>query len=326
MIYTNADCFTNKRNDLNILLQTLNFKPSAIIVTEVNSKVFSNNLTESEYSLSGYNLYSVNISEKNKRCIIVYIDSDLSSCRLELNYEFSEYLFVKIYATDQNVVTLGAFYRSPNSSVENDDKLLVLLEQIKYIIPGKVLLVGDFNFSSINWLNLTVGCSHNLNSSAYKFLECLNENFLLQHVLFPTRARGLQTPHILDLVISNGEFVEDILYMSPLGKSDHSVLHCVCKLTNELSTNVLKYDYNKGDYIGLCKHIRNNLDACYFKNGESVNASWGYFKSVIEEGMRLYIPRIKGGDWKKKSSWQFPIDQSLKTLIHRKHRCWTRFQ
>ena len=85
--------------------------------------------------------------------------------------------------------------------------------------------------SSINWSNFTTSTGHNSLDS--KFLDCLRNNFLTQHVLFSTRARGNDTPHILDLIISNGDFASDVVNLSPLGKSDHSVINCSCKLEIE---------------------------------------------------------------------------------------------
>ena len=45
-----------------------------------------------------------------------------------------------------------------------------------------------------------------------------------QFVTEPTRSRCTDNPHVLDLVISNEDIITDIKYLSPLGKSDHSVL------------------------------------------------------------------------------------------------------
>jgi len=39
------------------------------------------------------------------------------------------------------------------------------------------------------------------------FVSSLRENLLRQHVLTPTRQRGIDTPHILDLVITSEDFV-----------------------------------------------------------------------------------------------------------------------
>ena len=142
----------------------------------------------------------------------------------------------------------------------------------------------------------------------------------------PNQGQRVAIPHILDLIISNEDFIEDIFNLSPLGKSDHSVLHCVCNLYYENVVNLSKLNFSKGDYKGLNVYLRNTLDTCYFNNCTDINDSWTYLKSTIESGQNLFIPHIVSNDWKKKLSWKFPINSSFKNLIKKKHRCWTRFQ
>ena len=84
-------------------------------------------------------------------------------------------------------------------------------------------MIGDFNFRDINWDNWILQGNATRLSKDNRFLASLRNNLLLQHVNFPTRARGQQTPHLLDLVITNDEFVYDLTTWCPLGKSDHSV-------------------------------------------------------------------------------------------------------
>ena len=139
------------------------------------------------------------------------MDCNLSSCQIELDHDFSEVMFVKININNNDTLTLGAFYRSPSSSKANDNELFTLLDKLKDVIRDKLLLIGDFNMPNINWSNCTTNNDFNANSSANKFITCLNNNYLTQNVLFPTRARGTQTPHILDLIISNGEFIEEFI-------------------------------------------------------------------------------------------------------------------
>lgn len=69
IIYTNADTFINKREELVGLMQSLAIKPASIIINEVNPKANGEGLQESEFSLSGYNLYSVNIGRIKKRVV-----------------------------------------------------------------------------------------------------------------------------------------------------------------------------------------------------------------------------------------------------------------
>ena len=315
ILYTNADCFTNKRSDLSILLGSLSFKPNVIVITEVNSKTFCNNLLESELYLGGYVLFSMNVAVVNKRGILVYVDSDLVSCQLDLDEDFSEFIFIKISNLVGHPVTIGAFYRSPGSTTENDLKMFKLINNVCTSTQGKLLLLGYFNLPNINWSNSSVNSNLPINSASYKFVSCLRDNFLTQHVQFPTRARGSQTPHILDLIISNVDFVEDIFNLSPLGKSDHSVLHCLCNLTSENSNvNVSKYNFSKGDYDGLCDYLNKCIDSNFYDDCSSVDDSWIIFKTAIECGQELFIPHIASNNWKKKN-WQFPISNAFRDLI-----------
>jgi len=49
-------------------------------------------------------------------------------------------------------------------------------------------------------------------------INILRDFYLLQHVSFPTRFRGADTPHVLDLLISNDSFVEEVKFLALLGK------------------------------------------------------------------------------------------------------------
>ena len=77
------------------------------------------------------------------------------------------------------------------------------------------ILVGDFNFNDIDWYKW---CSLQNKASSCQFLNALKDNLLLQHIDVPTRRRGMDNPHVLDLVITNNEIVGDINYLAPLGK------------------------------------------------------------------------------------------------------------
>ena len=77
------------------------------------------------------------------------------------------------------------------------------------------LICGDFNYSNIENLCLTSGNSH-------VQLDTVQDLFMFQHILKPTRYRGDETPHLLDLVFTNDEYMVDGLNCLPgLGNSDH---------------------------------------------------------------------------------------------------------
>ena len=85
-------------------------------------------------------------------------------------------------------------------------------------------MMGDFNLPNIDWESWN-NKSDNIETQDYKFIQCIQDNCLYQHVNKPTRWRGTDTPHVLDLVFTNEEnMISELGYLSPLGKSDHCVL------------------------------------------------------------------------------------------------------
>jgi len=74
----------------------------------------------------------------------------------------------------------------------------------------------------------------------------LQRNFSSQLVVNPTRARGLDEPHILDLVITDDPAaLDNIELLSPLGKSDHAVLKINCNVQAYTDTAEDKFIFNK---------------------------------------------------------------------------------
>ena len=118
----------------------------------------------------------------------------------------------------------------------------------------------------------------------------------------------------------------NIVYnLSPLGKSDHSVVHCLRKLDINVVVNISKFNFNKGDYKSFSDFMTEKLDVSFFSDRISVNDSWILLKSIFLSGQELFIPHVVNKDWKKKD-WRFPTSESFRQLIKKKHRCWTRFQ
>ena len=74
------------------------------------------------------------------------------------------------------------------------------------------LLVGDFNYPSIDWQEMSASGEGEL------FLDIVQDNFLHQHVRQATRGAN-----IFDLVVSSEEdLVDDLRIGSPIGGSDHA--------------------------------------------------------------------------------------------------------
>ena len=116
-----------------------------------------------------------------------------------------------------------------------------------------------------------------------KFLDTLQKNFVIQHVQTATRVRGSDTPHVLDLVITDtNDIIDDIEILSPLGKSDHAILNIKCQSVLHMEDNsTSKFNYGKGDYEKLRYSL--DIDWVYVFNsfGNDVDKMWDYFKNEL---------------------------------------------
>lgn len=112
-------------------------------------------------------MYSVNVGIDKKRGIIIYVVHSLVSTEINMLSDFSEYIFVQIKDSLQEINTVGALYRSPSSKLENDEKMINLINKANVIVRGKLILFRDFNFGNINWDNWTIKFSSNSSESKF---------------------------------------------------------------------------------------------------------------------------------------------------------------
>ncbi|MCQ4021281.1 hypothetical protein FK520_27165, partial [Klebsiella pneumoniae] len=123
-------------------------------------------------------------------------------------------LWVKIRGrADKADILVGVCYRPPNQDEETDE---VFYKQLARAARSSALvLMGDFNHPDICWRDNTAG-----HRQSRRFLECVDDNFLLQAIEEPTR-RGA----MLDLVLTNREgLVGDMKLKDSLGCSDHDTV------------------------------------------------------------------------------------------------------
>ena len=114
--------------------------------------------------------------------------------------------------------------------------------------------MGAFNHGNIKWDTL-----QSTGVEDQTFLCLVQDNFLTQHVLEPTRAA-----RISDIVLSSQKvFVDNVVIQEPLGSSDHNQLHFNIKIKSD-KTKVKKRrrDFRKGNYM----EIRTSLAHIYWND------------------------------------------------------------
>ena len=150
--------------------------------------------------------------------------------------------------TGNDRLLIGCIYRSPNSTIANDDKINELLRRASGLNFSHLLVFGDLNHPSINWHDNT--SPPDGNHPANLFMESARDAFLTQHVTEPTHYRGNNTPNTLDLIFTNEEgMLEQLKYLAPVGSSHHSLLKfdfCCYSKTDRPRVN--KYKYDRGNY------------------------------------------------------------------------------
>ena len=141
-----------------------------------------------------------------------------------------------------------------------------------------------------------------------------------QHVINATRFRGMQNQNILNLIITNGNFVKDTEYQDPIGSSDHVVLTFKCMLEIDKNPEILKtkYNFNKGDYNKLREYITQNINEIIKDENDDINSFWNKFKNLVLEGMEQCIPKIKINGNENKSIRKRYISKELKSTINKK--------
>ena len=287
------------------------------MLTEVLPKNCRFPLTKAEISIDSYEIFPESFPLDMTRGTVIYIKKHLKAVEIHFDSDFSESSWVKIKLKGSDCLLCGCIYKSPSCSAVNENNLRNLLKEIsdKHQF-SHILVVGDFNYSDINWNNWSTG-----KDNSELFLECLRDCFWFQHVQEFTRYRHNQQPSILDLIITNEEdMVLGLEFLSPLGASDHKVLtfkfQCYCSYTNTSSTH---YNYYKGDYELIRKEL--NIDWVEELGDNDVNIMLKRFMDRIYKAQEKFIPRSR--PFPRKGT--IPLCKTTVEAIKRKHRLWTRY-
>ena len=217
VLYTNADQFKNKINEMEqrIILEN----PEIIGINEVKPKTKKVQYNPAEYDVDPNKLYDKwdnNLDNEVGRGQILMVKKSLKSKQVYMNSSFSEGLFAEIKLRNHDRLIVALIYRSESEGNIMADELNKLICELNSKGYTHILIMGDFNYRNIDWFSMssTVQIEN-------KFIDCISEAYLTQHIDEPTRWRGSDNPSLIDLVITNEEdMVYDIEYQGPLGNSN----------------------------------------------------------------------------------------------------------
>jgi hypothetical protein len=157
-----------------------------------------------------------------------------------------------------------------------------------------------------------------------KFLEAVEDAFLIQHVKIPTRSRLGNIPSTLDLILTNGDYIENITVESPLGKSDHGCVKysILCCNTKEVKARKV-YLYARGDYANISAYLSSQDWESLPAEHTSPDENYQTLVNKIYEAQDVHIPSKMLNEGKRRRF--FTLRPEELTIIKKKHRAWTRY-
>ena len=151
--------------------------------------------------------------------------------------------------------------------------------------------MGDFNHGHIRWKSL-----ESTGGEDQQFLFLIQDNFLTQHVLEPTRGEN-----VLDIVLSSQkELVDNVKIHEPLGNIDHNQIHFDINVKSE-SKNKKTYrrNFHKGNYKDMRKYLA-KLDWNNMLMNKTATECWNILKYETERIIDKFIPLKKQGKRSRK--------------------------
>ena len=105
------------------------------------------------------------------------------------------------------------------------------------------------------------------------------------------RAGGDNTPSLIDLILCyDPAEIENLKYLSPLGKSDHCIiLFDYITFCEKKSSKAKKINYEKANYDAIKRHLA-EINWKLLLNEKNVQSQWNIFDKIIKECENKHVP------------------------------------
>lgn len=271
-------------------------------------------IASSELALEGYDLFRCDrpISTKGGG-VLLYVKEELHAVECELESLYPEHVWCNISYAKGNELLVGVCYRTPTDKLYDDlhGQLIALITEVS---NKNFLLMGDFNYKGIDWINhTTVGTDcHEL-----AFSECLEDSMLTQHVMDHTTDKSL-----LDLIITKEpDLVTDLADLGKFASSDHHILTWNVNINvSKSSVDHVSFNYNKMDITAIRSEL-SSVDWNKLLCG-TVEDDWLVFKRILDEMRLRYVPYGK----RCSSSKKLWMTHGAVKAVRRKYKTYRRYK
>ena len=280
----NARSIVNKRNELNIMVEDTD--PHIIGITESWA---TPDISDAELGMTGYVMFRKDRLGRRGGGVILYIKESIQAykIKLEKEAECEEAVWCNI-VSGNSTLTVGLVYRSPNINTEDNEKIQ---NAIKEVSKRDCIIMGDFNHGRIQWKSL-----QSTGSEDQKFLNLVQDSFLIQHVLEPTRGENV----LVIVLSSQKEFIDNVRICEPLGCSDHNQIYFIMKVKGEQNRKIrYRKNFHKGRYKDMRKYLA-KIDWNNTLENKTAKECWNILKSEIDCIVEKFVPLKKQGKRSKK--------------------------
>lgn len=314
VFFTNARSVRNKREELCSYMVVENIDIVCITESWISEQLFGDFV--GDYELPNYNLFLYQRKHKKGGGILMYVKQKYKASYIDYmkNDEAVESIWIDVTfgKRKDDVIRLGAFYRSPSQSQGLDQAMLA---EIRAVVTNRCIILGDFNLP-----RLSHKCELSADSTEQAFLDCFGDLFLEQMVETCTRGK-----EILDLVLTNDpHLILDLIVGESLGNSDHNIIRFTVNVRYTLEQNAtLVPNLARGDYAYL-RTILSSVDWASILVGNDAHGMWDIFKGILAEAQSYAIPMKQMRNSKKsKPAW---LSRDIINLIKKKEMAFKRLK
>jgi len=174
---------------------------------------------------------------------------------------------------------VGVYYRPPDQEEEIDEAFYRQLQAASQ--SQALVLMGNFNHPDISWEDHTAR-----QVQSRRFLQSIDDNFLMQVVEEPTRKGAL-----LDLVLTNKEgLVEDVKVRGRLGCSDHEMVEFrILPGGSRAISRIKTLDLRRANF-SLFKELLGGIAWTRALEGRGFQECWSLFKHHFLHAQDWCIP------------------------------------
>ena len=324
MLYTNADCLSNKM--IHLELATTHYNPDIIGVTEVHPKNTPLRLCDTDVKLDNYTVFT-NLTDDG-RGVALYVRNDIYARSIQSTSYYRDSVWIEISTPGVGNMRVGCVYRSNSNDELTNTRLLHHIEKMVKDTPAstELIVMGDFNLRSINWDTQT--CGDEGRRKAQNFLDMTLDLGLHQHVREPTRFRAGQIPSTLDLILTkNPESIQTIVYDTPLAKSDHVVIVADVVTKMQCKDPVMRqprFVYERANFEGFrtdleARNLTEDLASLGAEDG------WNLVQKTLKDLISKHVPRTRPGPNARKNFKPLWTNPRAIGKVKAKRDAWKRF-